>query len=192
VSKVSAIVQHGTYQVSGQMPVSRISQDGDGLKSSTTYESYSATQQSNLARNLMPPRKPDREYSNFIGLAVFPIILTVLVIFVGIAAILPAIQLSPVERVGYGLGSILYIALIVKLVKWLIKIDKPFKAEYEVEVAKWEFSISKWNQLYYCLRDDCVFIPGEGVSYKTTNLYEAIQWRPSKRQRFWPRYFAGS
>ena len=30
--------------------------------------------------------------------------------------------------------------------------------------TKWENATERWNQLYYCHRDDVVFIPGEGTS----------------------------
>jgi predicted RNA-binding Zn-ribbon protein involved in translation (DUF1610 family) len=42
--------------------------------------------------------------------------------------------------------------------------DDKRKAEeslkYQKWIAKWELAVEKWTQLYYCDRDDCVFIPG--------------------------------
>ena len=57
IEKVSAIVQKGTHQIQGQIPVSN-SYTSDGWKIGTNYENYSGTQQSNLAR-LLTPQSPN-------------------------------------------------------------------------------------------------------------------------------------
>lgn len=59
VSKVATVVESGTHRVSGQVPVSHTTQDSDGrLHTETTYESYSAVQQTDLAKRLNPPTEP--------------------------------------------------------------------------------------------------------------------------------------
>jgi hypothetical protein len=38
----------------------------------------------------------------------------------------------------------------------------------------WKNAIKRWNQLYYCARDDCVFIPGENSSASVSNMQEYL------------------
>ncbi len=38
----------------------------------------------------------------------------------------------------------------------------------------WERAMQRWNQLYYCTRDDCVFIPGEAASAPVAQLKEHL------------------
>ncbi len=38
----------------------------------------------------------------------------------------------------------------------------------------WKNAIKRWNQLYYCARDDCVFIPGENSSAPLSGMQEYL------------------
>jgi predicted RNA-binding Zn-ribbon protein involved in translation (DUF1610 family) len=40
--------------------------------------------------------------------------------------------------------------------------------------SAWESALKRWNQLYYCGRDDCVFIPGENTSASLSDLKEYL------------------
>ncbi len=45
--------------------------------------------------------------------------------------------------------------------------------------AAWKTSLRRWDQLYYCSRDDCVFIPGEGTSAPASNMSAYLAASPS-------------
>ena len=180
VSKVSAIVQGGTHQINGQIPVSYTSHDSEGWHSGTSYESYHATQQSNLASRLMPPEKPIKAYSGLLNLAILPFLPFICVGMVTLVAITdPKSELLP--KLGLCLGVITYALFLFGVWRVCIWIDKPFKAKHAENIGAWEYSISRWRELYYCSRDDCLFIPGERDMYNISDLYSAINWRPVKR-----------
>jgi predicted RNA-binding Zn-ribbon protein involved in translation (DUF1610 family) len=42
-------------------------------------------------------------------------------------------------------------------------------------MSKWHYSMSRWEELYYCHRDDCVFIPEEGSSAPLSKMKEYIE-----------------
>jgi len=189
VSKVSAIVQGGTHEINGQIPVSYTSHDSEGWHSGTSYESYHATQQSTLAKRLMPPEKPTKEYSGFAGCLVLPFLISLLLspTVCASANLFLDPSIDVLEKSTICLGQITYVAFLFGLWRLWVFIDKPFKARHAVNMAAWEYSLSKWRELYYCSRDDCVFTPSGGV---VTNLNEAIKWSPVKKSNpFFPKLF---
>lgn len=40
--------------------------------------------------------------------------------------------------------------------------QKKRREEAEAEKPQWERAMKRWNKLYYCMRDNGVFIPDEG------------------------------
>jgi hypothetical protein len=44
----------------------------------------------------------------------------------------------------------------------------------EQVVKNHETALTRWNALYYCSRDDCVFIPGEGTSAPLAKMKEYL------------------
>jgi predicted RNA-binding Zn-ribbon protein involved in translation (DUF1610 family) len=40
--------------------------------------------------------------------------------------------------------------------------------------AAWQKAVQRWNQLYYCARDDCVFVPGENTSASISKMKEYL------------------
>jgi predicted RNA-binding Zn-ribbon protein involved in translation (DUF1610 family) len=47
-------------------------------------------------------------------------------------------------------------------------------AEHQRIQAAWETAIQRWERLYYCSRDDCVFIPGENTSASIPKMQEYL------------------
>ncbi len=41
--------------------------------------------------------------------------------------------------------------------------------------STWQRSLERWERLYYCSRDDCVFIPGEGTSAPLAGIQAYLQ-----------------
>lgn len=48
------------------------------------------------------------------------------------------------------------------------------KAQFEKWVNNWESAMNRWRLLYYCNRDDCVFIPGEDESAPLQEMLKFI------------------
>ena len=199
VSKVATVVESGTHRVSGQVPVSRTTQDSDGRwRTETTYESYSAVQQTHTARKLNPPTSPQlppHMIGGIIGLvqkgafyiyggAIF---FTGLVISAApfastFAANTEEQTISIVTRVlMFLLGLVavptyLWIAWFVYKKK--VANEKKLEQKYYEKLKKWEHSMGIWNRLYYCSRDDCIFHPDKKTAFPSSALNEVIDWHP--------------
>jgi hypothetical protein len=184
VQKVTAIVQGGTHQINGQVPVSHTYQDSEGWHTNTSYESYNATQRTTLAHKLMPPPKPQKRINRFVGF------LLMAGMFFGIMGVCSFTAIvsseSEVSRkssgnmsssLGVGLLPVSIIAF-YGLVRIYLRTEKPLKEKLAVDLAKWEYSLRKWQELYYCSRDDCLFFPEERKAYNISNMYDAINWHP--------------
>jgi predicted RNA-binding Zn-ribbon protein involved in translation (DUF1610 family) len=53
------------------------------------------------------------------------------------------------------------------------KVEDEFAERQHIQSA-WKTAIERWNLLYYCGRDDCVFIPGEHTSAPTSKMKEYL------------------
>ena len=47
------------------------------------------------------------------------------------------------------------------------------KASAEHE-NRWHLAVDRWNKLYYCGRDDCVFLPGSNTCAPVTEMEKYI------------------
>jgi len=47
-------------------------------------------------------------------------------------------------------------------------------ADVQAEMARWEHAMQRWNQLYYCERDDLIFIPGEKIGVPREQMMDYI------------------
>jgi hypothetical protein len=82
----------------------------------------------------------------------------------------------------FGLFSLVAIAVVV----WVaLKIKQRFdqamanynsqKAKVEAEeLPRWQRATDRWNQLYYCARDETVFIPGENKAIPADNMKDYL------------------
>ena len=48
------------------------------------------------------------------------------------------------------------------------------KREHEEIQGDYEHTVSRWKELYYCARDDCVYIPGQNTSAPLTEMKEYL------------------
>jgi len=52
------------------------------------------------------------------------------------------------------------------------------QAQYSIDNARhksqWQLAMQRWNQLYYCSRDDCVFLPGKNNHAPITEMLEYL------------------
>jgi hypothetical protein len=58
--------------------------------------------------------------------------------------------------------------------KQLMDKIEEMRLQHQQEMDAWDKAMSRWNQLYYCGRDDCVFIPGAGTSAPPVNIKEYL------------------
>ncbi len=47
----------------------------------------------------------------------------------------------------------------------------------EEGMGRWPLAMERWNRLYYCGRDDCVFLPGTNTYAPITDMREYL-YRP--------------
>jgi predicted RNA-binding Zn-ribbon protein involved in translation (DUF1610 family) len=83
------------------------------------------------------------------------------------------------------LGGIALIVLGIFLVRRSVKKKRFQKEEIQRQLQEeadrseriqsaWRNALDRWNQLYYCGRDDCVFIPGENSSAPLSKMKEYL------------------
>jgi hypothetical protein len=53
----------------------------------------------------------------------------------------------------------------------------PGNAQAEFAPRRWQKAKARWDQAYYCGRDDCVFIPGEAESVPSHDLARLLYVR---------------
>jgi predicted RNA-binding Zn-ribbon protein involved in translation (DUF1610 family) len=46
--------------------------------------------------------------------------------------------------------------------------------QFDEEMKRWKPAMDRWNKLYYCERDDCIFIPNTNTSVPVTKMLEYI------------------
>ena len=191
VEKVSAIVARETHEIRGTSIESETYTDKDGKTRYRSYSvPYSGTQMSVLAQRLSPPEKPEMGF-NWRGC-------------IGVVLVLCGVLSLAVSgcQVGFGLltvpisegassgelfnfssilgilllpGAILYILLGAFLIKSSANSRKKRSTKLrEVDIPQWEYAMRRWNQLYYCARDDILFIPGENKAVPVTQMNEYI------------------
>jgi hypothetical protein len=119
---------------------------------------------------------------NFPAVFVFVVnICVVLVCVIGLASWVQPLVQSPTDPgilwqiVGLTIFTLLWLGLAVFIVwsrSWMAR-------ERRARVADWQRVRSRWEQTYYCTRDDVVFLPGEqGTSKPASEMLWFLQ-RPS-------------
>lgn len=91
--------------------------------------------------------------------------------WVGGLLLVPLIAKSPLMFIALALGvSLSIIVLAIRLNGVKAKAQERWKAQ----VALWEKAVAKWNTLYYCARDDCVFDPGTNKYAPVERMHELL------------------
>ena len=173
--KLSSILASHTHQLEGNTVSETSYQDKDGNWYTTSSTApFSGTQTSTLAQKLSPPSKPKlKYYEPAFSFAGFIESLAYLFALFCVASLSLAIIMS-IAILGQGLyngrmiailGGILGILIEIIIGAFLMgvykKIYLPKKkqkdAELKIEIGEWNNAMARWNQLYYCYRDDIVF-----------------------------------
>lgn len=183
LEKVSAILARETHEFSGGSWETEVYVDKKGKKHSEDhYVPYSGTQKSVLAQRLSPPSKPNAGLNlpNLVGIILLG--LAVVFIFMGLCGVgIARERNSALAFYSIICGSPALVSGAAGVVILMVNGPK-YRAKLahvqQVEIPRWERVMERWNQLYYCSRDDCVFIPSTNqavpvpVSQMRDYLYE--------------------
>ncbi|MBE2266701.1 MAG: hypothetical protein IAE80_00620 [Anaerolinea sp.] len=156
----------------------------------------SATSRSVLAARLAPPVKPVQAFGygwvgvflfSRIGLGLFMLTLILAIvacsfpILVGTYRENPALVLIPI------LGVTVFVAL---LLRWIIvslmrevRKTRDDRAGYPAEVAAWERAFARWKELYYCIRDDGVFLPDRAVLVPSAQMKQYLYAKSGEKRK---------
>ena len=170
IQKVTVIVAQGT----------KVIEERGGIDINTDYGmdvlplTYSSVARSNLARKLAAPEKPlpTRTYGCIAALFISRLGagLVVCVMLMGLFfCSFPILAATYAQNnslfvgvlvAGFGLlGLILFSSI---RAGWRqIRLTSEQRNSYDARVQVWEDSRKRWQQLYYCFRDDGVFLPGQ-------------------------------
>ena len=69
---------------------------------------------------------------------------------------------------------ILLWALLIPFASRIYQTYRKQVAAAEPKISLWQAAMERWGKLYYCSRDDVVFIPGEGKSAPLVQMLEYI------------------
>jgi len=171
VEKVSAIVKSQTRNRERTEWRKSTYVDKSGKEQSFSYPlSYDVIESTDLAKSLSPPQQPQEPHQggifdnrgSCIGcISVSWILLWIWGVFAGNEYSSDVVfQVSLLILLG-----VIGIIFSVSLYKKDSDTDKRRITQYEADVPLWERAMHRWDQTYYCGRDDIVFIPnGKWVS----------------------------
>ncbi|MFZ5881971.1 MAG: hypothetical protein ACOY0R_21585 [Chloroflexota bacterium] len=153
-----------------------------------------------LGLRLKPPQKPTGPFHPglwygigvfvflFICSMLFPLLLIPLSLIapmLGLTTFLPEVSGVPtwvIPVVLFGGGTLCIVILVIALLFWAgIKVKQRFdrdlanyqakKVAYERdELPRWQRANARWEQLYYCMRDETVFIPAENRAVRVDDM----------------------
>lgn len=198
IQKLSSIVAAGTRETSGVSVTSERtdisgnqkyyteggSRIGSGQLSGNTYSSsrtsVNAVERTNLAKKITPPLeplKPDTPSSDdgaFVGFVIAILIIATAMCFitgnndveVGIIVFFGIIGLAIAGLVSRRFSG----AEKQRRAEEKKRRDKVHE-EYLADVEKWKKAMQRWEQIYYCYRDDIVFLPGKSFYEKPEDTY---------------------
>jgi len=188
--KVTAIIAGQTHDVRGASLDSQVYVDAEGHTHYREYTvPYTGTQASVLAQRLLPPKKPSvgsNSCAQLFSCGLFFIAGAILC--GGGVGVFARIAPSPYQSGDlftrlFGTlmiaGFTAFFALLVGavgVVTWRTSNANYKKqvAQLQVEIPRWERAMQRWSALYYCARDDGVFIPSENTFVPITQMMDYI------------------
>lgn len=157
-----------------------------------------------LGLSLKPPQQPTSPFHPglwygigvfvflFICSMLFPLLLIPLSLIapaLGMTTLLPEISGVPtwvIPVVLFGGGTLCLAALVIGLLAWAgFKVKQRFdrdlgnykakKALYERDdLPRWRRAQARWEELYYCMRDETVFIPAENRAVRVEDMQKYL------------------
>ena len=137
----------------------------------------SGTQSSVLAMKLQPPTLPEPQKPSSI--------LRYVVLFFGVICLIDVFVII-FEYPGLNglIGMLQYLIPGALLMWWYVNLNNKYKKEViiynqkktirEQEYSKLPKAMERWNKLYYCFRDDCIFIPSEKTYAEVGSIKEYV------------------
>jgi hypothetical protein len=199
VEKATAILNKQTSRSDGIVPQQRIFTDGQGHTYTRMVNvQVQSTQTSDLAKRLTPPSAPPTRATGR------PIILLLIFAILSFAAgaccfIFSALGLlqssnfsQPYEQLGSSMTSALVCSIPLVLgavgmsVLWffLRKKEQQRLAQEQnginITYRRWQQALARWQKLYYCGRDDIVFVPGESNCANVSDMLGYLYAFPEK------------
>ncbi len=163
VYKASELRRQQTSRLSGFIPVSQTFTNSQGKVSSyTSFSGFSGTQISDLAKALEPPTKPREPKEHSLWMIIGILALG----WVGLQAVICVLAGMKQDASAAIFGVVLLGVVIAGFLWWRNRYKKQSE-EYKINLEKynrdqerWTRAINRWENLYYCVRDGVIFIPG--------------------------------
>ena len=179
VEKVSEIRRAQIVDTEGTMPVSRTYSDNNGnVHSYTGYRGFSSTQTTRLADALCPPAYPQNPRKHTAGTWWALAGLLDPCLPMPFMAFHPSFEASIVIKIAlFGIGMTLWFMLFGKWKRRWNRELKQYKQMMENmpgEIRAYEIAKRNWDQLYYCYRDGCVYIPGTSTSAPVEDMLNYV------------------
>lgn len=160
------------------------------------------SQMSELAKHLASPSKPQPNMNIVVrnGPSHFALISAILTAILGIILLLGTLVVAigsmssstdalvftlliccPISLTPLGVSALLFIFAVPRerknnQEKEAIYANKrhEFQLQADEQLKRWNLAMDRWNKLYYCGRDDCVFLPGTNTSAPISNMLEYL------------------
>jgi len=222
VEKVSAILRSHMQEVTSTEQRTEVYVDPNGVQHTRTREiPKTITQVTGLARELVPPEKPDplpkprlRPKPRITPPRSARKSLKIILIIVALLAVIASCLLTLIsfgiifdqgtlDSLICGIPSLIVMVggIVVFIIGLIMKpVDKEKQAQWEAErkrifqdwqaendgkIKDWQAANDKlmgeyaaamdnWENLYYCHRDDCVFVPGKGTCASIEKLQQYL------------------
>ena len=197
--KVSAILHNQTSQSQGVIAQQQVYTDSQGLSHTQTVNvPVQTVQTSDLARHLAPPPRPAAQPKGEVKTLLLPALLAAIILAVigacgfifSVAGIFNSNSSSSTSSaiggaVFCGLLPLLVAAVLFVLWFFLRKNNKEKEVQELASINNadqlWQDAMSRWEKLYYCGRDDIIFIPGEKTSAAVGDMCAYLYTQPAKK-----------
>lgn len=131
---------------------------GQGLVVTRGSHSGAALNQTELSSRLTLPNPP--KYSN-------PYWWMLVLLFV------PVCGLGAFGPVGFIIGAVIWIGLAIGLFMWCSNEAPKRQAVFDAAMSQYNRAKDKWEQLYYCHRDDIIYLPN-GTYDRPDNMWNFL------------------
>lgn len=184
IQKVSHIYSSGTTSSSQTGYVSGIGYANGGLASMGGTATMSGTAQTVLARQLAPPSQPKGTHWFWFIMPLIPIWpINYFVAFaapIGKTARLMLIGITVAAAIVFGVFRVkgflmpFDIAVLTTPIIYYVGLIRSAQIRSAKSVPRWQEAMLRWEQLYYCSRDACVFEPNKNEFLPVERMYELL------------------
>lgn len=172
VQRVSSLYTQGVSTTSYQQPVAVQTQSG------TVYGSVNRTlsTQTALARRLSPPAQPKLAGCAGRGgqwmVAIIGLLLGGLLVLQLMPEVVLSYEATKQQQLACAFCGITPFFVLVTL--WWFAYARAQHEKHKGDIVQWEAQLKRWDSLYYCARDDCVFDPVTHDSRRPEGMFELL------------------